>query len=250
MLKDPNIFEFDTTDSTNLRARQYVLTGGAFPALFTARAQTAGKGRRGKSFYSPPDTGLYMTLALPWDETLKNNVTLTVAVSVAAARVLSRYTEKELSIKWVNDIFADGKKTAGILCETVAKHTTGEVKAVIIGVGINLTTTDFPDDIGQDVTCLSCKPLDRETITKELCKELFKVIYYEDKSSIINEYREKSAVIGKDIYYIKDSKKFDAKAVDIDELGGLEIVHPDGTKTTLTSGEITLRIKRSARSGH
>lgn len=243
MLHSIKIFQFNSTDSTNLRAREYVLTGGALPALFTARAQTAGRGRRGRSFYSPKDSGLYMTLALPWDEALKNNVTLTTAVSVALVRSLSKHTEKSLSIKWINDIFADGKKTAGILCESVAEPTTGEVKAVIIGVGINLTTTDFPDDIGQDVTCICDKPLDREAITKELTEELFNVIYFDDKAELMNEYRQKSAVIGKDIYYIKDGEKFDALVLGIDDFGGLEVVHPDCTKTTLRSGEITLRIK-------
>ena len=243
MLKDLNVFDFETCDSTNLRAREYVLSGGALPALFIADTQTAGRGRRGKSFYSPKGSGLYMTLALPWDEDLRNNVAITTAVSVAAVRVLAKHTEKTLSIKWVNDIFADSKKVAGILSEMVALPSTGEIKAVIIGIGVNLTTKDFPDDIKQDVTCLSDNPLDRKAITKELTEELLKVVYSDDKTTVMEEYRKKSAVIGKEIYYIKDGEIFDARVIGIDDFGGLEIIHPNSAKATLTSGEITLRIK-------
>lgn len=243
MLHNIQKFEFDITDSTNSRARDYIRDGGALPALFTAREQTAGRGRQGKDFFSPKDSGLYMTLALKMDQALKDNITLTTAVSVALVRSLSKHTEKRLSIKWVNDILADGKKVAGILCEAVAEPDTSEIKAVIIGVGINLTTEYFPDDIAPSATALSAKPLDREAIAKELTEELFNVLYFDDKTELLNEYRKLSAVIGKDIYYIKDGKRFDAKAVDIDDFGGLDVVHPDGTATTLRSGEISLRIK-------
>lgn len=240
---DIKVFDFETTDSTNTRAREYVRSGRGLPALFTAKGQTAGRGRKGRSFYSPADTGLYMTLALPWDESVKNNVALTCAVSVAAARALERFTDKTLTVKWVNDLLADGKKVAGILCETVADPSTNEINAVLIGIGVNLTTTVFPDDIGQSVTCLSDSQLDRQLIARELTDEFFNVIYSEDRTSVMEEYRRLSAVIGRDIYYIKDGNRYDAKAVDINENGGLEVLHPDNTKAMLTSGEISLRLK-------
>lgn len=237
------IFEFESTDSTNLRAREYVLNNGVLPALFIAEEQTNGKGRRGRSFYSPKSTGLYMTLAVSFDKRLTDSVSLTCAVAVATKRVLSDYTNKKLTIKWVNDILADSAKVAGILCETITEPQTGDIKAIIIGIGVNLTTKHFPKDIAQSVTSLSDMPIDRKNMAYQLADGITKVLYLEEPSKVIEEYRVSSAVIGKDICFFKNGEKTDAKAIGIDELGGLKVLLSDGTFETLRSGEITLRIK-------
>ena len=242
MFKDLRLFEYDITDSTNTRAREYVSDGGLLPALFIANEQTSGRGRQGKCFYSPKNSGLYMTFAVSWDNAFKE-VSLTTAVSVALLRALRNFTHKKLSIKWVNDILADGKKTAGILCETVADKNTNEIKAVLVGIGINLSTKDFPEDIKDTATCLSANIADRKAIADSITEQLEKVLYCESKTSVIKEYRTLSAVIGQDIYFIKNGIRYDATATGIDDNGGLEVEHPDGSKSTLTSGEITLRIK-------
>lgn len=242
MFKDLRLFEYDITDSTNTQAREYVSGGGLLPALFIANEQTSGRGRQGKSFYSPKSTGLYMTFALAWDNTFKE-VSLTTAVSVALLRSLGNFTDKKLSIKWVNDILADGRKTAGILCETVADKNTNEIKAVLVGIGINLSTKDFPEDIKDTATCLSANLTDRKAISDSVTWQLENVLYHESKTSVMKEYRASSAVIGQDIYYVKNGIRYDAAVTGIDDNGGLEVEHPDGSKSTLTSGEITLRIK-------
>ncbi len=235
MLHNIKIFQFNSTDSTNLRAREYVLTGGALPALFTARAQTAGRGRRGRSFYSPKDSGLYMTLALPFDNSFNEGVALTVAVSVAVARVLIPLTEKRITVKWVNDILADGKKAAGILCEAIKG-------AVLIGIGINLSTEEFPEDIEATASSLHIIQVDKRLLAEKIAEEIIKIIK-ENNVCIIEEYKTLSAVLREDIYYIKNGERFDARALDIDENGGLIVENSDGTKTILNSGEITIRIK-------
>lgn len=241
--EDIKRINYGITDSTNTKAREYVLSGGKLPALFTANGQTAGRGRHGKSFYSPTGTGLYMTLALPFDETVRNAVSLTSVAAAAVLRALSGYTEKTLSIKWVNDILADGGKAAGILCETVTRPESGDIKAVLIGIGVNLTTKEFPDGINQAVTCLSDKPTDSAQVAEDITAELLRVIYREDKAAVMDEYRSRSAVIGKDIYYIKNGQRLESLAVGIDDCGGLLVRHADGSMLTLTSGEISLRIK-------
>ena len=235
-------YYYDITDSTNIRAREYLNNGGALPAYFIANEQTAGRGRQGKSFYSPKNTGFYFTLALNWENSF-NTVSLTTAVSVALLRTLKNFTQKTLNIKWVNDILADGKKVSGILCETVADKNSGKPKAVIIGIGINLSTNDFPIELENIATNLSDIDINRKDIENKLLNELYNVLFVEAKTETMKYYRSSSAVIGQDIFYIKNGVRFDALAVNIDENGGLEVIHPDGTKTTLTSGEITLRIK-------
>lgn len=242
MFDNLNIIRYDITDSTNLRAREYIINGGILPAVFIAQEQTAGRGRQGKSFYSPKNTGLYFTLALAWNESF-DNICLTTAVSVALFRTLKKFTDKALSIKWVNDILADNKKVAGILCEMISDKEKSVPKAVIIGIGVNLSTKDFPDELKNFATALSDDIIDCENIEKSLLNEIYNVIFLESKTTVMAEYRKHSAVIGQNIFYIKNGVKYDAVAINIDNDGGLEVLHPDGTKLTLTSGEITLRIK-------
>ncbi len=233
-------FHYDTVDSTNRVAREYAAEGNALPALFTADGQTAGRGRLGRDFYSPKNTGLYMTLALPFTAAFENGVALTAAVSVAAHRILAPLTEKKLTVKWVNDILADGKKAAGILCETVAD--TNGIKAILIGIGINLSTESFPDEIIKTAGSLNIATPDCKKIAEAVSAEIL-LIQKEDSYKVLEEYKKLSAVIGRDIYYIKNGVRYDAKALDIDGKGGLTVQNSDGTVTTLTSGEITLRIK-------
>lgn len=228
------IFNYEVVDSTNRVARDYVSDGGILPALFIAEEQTAGRGRLGRSFFSPKASGLYMTLALPSDNTF-GDVALTVAVSVAVVRVLSPLTDKKLTVKWVNDILADGKKAAGILCEAVKG-------AVIIGIGINLSTEKFPEDIETTASSLGIIKVDKKLLSEKIAEEIIKIIK-ENNADIIEEYKKISAVLGEEIYYIKNGERFDARALDIDEKGGLIALNSDGTRTILSSGEITLRIK-------
>ncbi len=228
------IFNYEVVDSTNRVARDYVSDGGILPALFIAEEQTAGRGRLGRSFFSPKASGLYMTLALPFDNT-SEQVALTVAVSVAAVRVLSPLTDKKLTVKWVNDILADGKKAAGILCEAVKG-------AVIIGIGINLSTEKFPEDIETTASSLGIIEVDKKLLSEKIAEEIIKITK-ENNADIIEEYKKISAVLGEEIYYIKNGERFDARALDIDEKGSLIALNSDGTKVTLNSGEITLRIK-------
>ncbi len=230
-----NTFHFEITDSTNQLARDYVNEGGKLPALFTADEQTAGRGRLGRSFYSPKNSGLYMTLAIPFDKSFNDGVALTVAVSVAVARVLIPLTKKQITVKWVNDILADGKKAAGILCEAVNG-------AVLIGIGINLYTDCFPEEIENTASSLGITDIDKRLLAEKIGTEIIKITK-EKSADVIAEYKKLSAVLGEDIYYIKNGVRYDARVLDIDVLGGLVAENTDGTKTTLSSGEITLRIK-------
>ncbi len=242
MSKDIKIFEFDITDSTNSRARAYIREGEMLPALFTAKEQSAGRGRQGKSFFSPKDTGLYMSLALPYSEELKSNTVITAAAAVALLRVLSEYTEKKLSVKWVNDILADSKKVAGILTESVADPKTSEIKAIIIGIGVNITTKSFPDELSGTVTSLGENPLDLKALAFEISNELISILK-ENINYVISEYRLHSAVLGKNIFYIKNGTRFDAEVTEILNDGSLKVLRSDQTEDILSSGEITLRIK-------
>ena len=134
----------DEIDSTSAEARRWAECGGKAPALFVAERQTAGRGRLGRSFYSPSDTGIYMTLLLEIGEDFPDTAGLTSAAAVAVLRGTDRLTQGKTQIKWVNDILLDGKKICGILAESFL---VGDKTYAAIGIGVNVSTKDFPEDI-------------------------------------------------------------------------------------------------------
>lgn len=230
---DADIFVYDTVGSTNVIAEE--LAGKTQnPIIVVAEAQTDGRGRSGKSFYSPHSTGLYFTLVLHPDSDFYSMNTVTCGVSVAVTRAIEKLTGLNPKIKWVNDIYLDEKKVCGILCKAVGGN--GKIKHLIIGIGINILTTDFPDELKSFAGSLN-KSVDKNLLASEIANNIVNL-----HDNYMDEYRRKSCVIGKEIVYWKNGNSFNATAVDIDENGGL-VVTDGKEKTTLTGGEITLRLK-------
>lgn len=140
----------DEIDSTNEEAKRRISDGQKEDFVLVARMQTAGKGRKGRSFYSPMDTGIYLTYTHFTDDSVEQSLKTTVATSVIAKNAIKEATGLDCGIKWVNDLYLNGKKVCGILCECILKNTYDNDKnAIIIGIGINLTTSDYPEDISE-----------------------------------------------------------------------------------------------------
>ena len=138
----------DEIDSTNEEAKRRIKGGATEDFVLVARKQTAGKGRKGRSFYSPKDTGIYLTYTHFTDEAAENVLKVTVVASVIAAKTIKDTLNLDCGIKWVNDLYLNGKKVSGTLCEYIFKGTyENEKNAVIVGIGINLSTEDFPEEI-------------------------------------------------------------------------------------------------------
>ncbi len=138
------VYLYDTVDSTNTEAKRYA-DRDCGPALYIARTQTAGRGRLGRSFHSPADTGLYLTLSFPASRPLDESVRITALAAVAAAVAVETHTAVSPGIKWVNDLYLGGGKLAGILTESVIRP--DGAARLIVGLGMNLTTTAFPEDL-------------------------------------------------------------------------------------------------------
>ena len=218
---------FDVTDSTNTRAKEdKTLSLG----IICARAQTAGRGRQGHSFYSPADTGLYMSVVLPMTPMEAYEFSLTAAAAVAAARAIDRLCNISLGIKWVNDLYLEGKKIAGILTEA-------DTNRVIVGIGINMTTEIFPADL-PGAGSLG-KKIDPSRLAAEIFSELA-AMSQSGERDFMDEYRSRSILIGKEISYLKDGTEYRAKAVDIDERGRLVIEDGCGQTCVLDSGEVRI----------
>ena len=232
---------YPVIDSTNTEAKRLILSENADMRIIVAGEQTNGRGRRGRSFYSPDHTGIYMTLLVPTYLPIENILSVTTAASVAVEAGIKKVTGIQTGIKWVNDIYLNDKKIAGILCETVTNHQ--ERKFVIIGIGINVSTDNFPDDISAIAGNLTNESLDHCILISQIAKSIIYFFDNPDDTSYLKEYKENSIVLGKKVIYEQNGIKFDAIAIDIDEKGGLIVQQPDGTCITLSTGEITLRLK-------
>lgn len=233
---DCEVKAFDEIDSTNLEAKRMVNTVGDKAVLLLAESQTAGKGRMGRSFYSPKATGLYMSYMYTPEADFSDSVTVTAASSVAVTRAIEALTDLKPRIKWVNDIYIQGKKVCGILTEAV----TGQRVKIIVGIGVNITTEDFPDGVAEVATALKA-PIDRNNLAVGIITELTKLIAELPQRTFIEDYREKSCVLGRKVTFFKNGIEANGKAVDIDCNGGL-IVETQNGNVTLNTGEITLRV--------
>lgn len=228
---------YDTVTSTNDIAKELCKTYDG-TILVTAEAQTNGRGRQGKSFFSPKGSGLYFSLVLDTNSPAFEFTGVTCAVAVAVARAIEKLTNLSVKIKWVNDIYIEDKKVCGILVQAVSENSV--VKKLIIGVGINISTVDFPDDIKNIATSLN-KSVDHNILTAEIVNNISELIL-KNPDEYIDEYKERSNVIGKEITYFRNNIAHMAKAIGIDSNGGL-IVDKDGEQITLTSGEISVRFR-------
>lgn len=232
------VFYQETVDSTNNYAKRILADDECSEFLAVSAQQTAGRGRQGKVFYSPKGTGVYMSLVVHPDSPLQNAVSATTAAAVAVCRAIEKITDKHPGIKWVNDVFLDGKKVCGILTEAVSDFESATVSSVIIGIGINIKTSDFPDSV-ENGGCLGAD-VSRAKLVAAVSDELLKIVNgsYGD---FIDYYRSRSIVIGKNIRFLENGVWKEAKAAGVDDFGGLEIILPDGELQTLRSGEISIR---------
>ena len=231
---------FPTVDSTNSEARRYALRGETLPALFLAEEQSAGRGRMGRSFFSPMGTGIYLSLLLKTNDSLSDPITATTAAAVAVRRAILSVTGISVEIKWVNDLYYGGKKICGILAESFF---VGADRYLIVGVGINLSTVDFPQELRNKAGSLfSQETTLRETLAAEVARTLYEILTDGDPAIFMKEYRAASLVLGKEITYLKNEIARCGIAESVDDLGRLLVRHSDGTTELLASGEISLRI--------
>lgn len=244
--KGLDIEVYKELDSTNVYAKQLAVKGALHGTVVLAEEQTAGRGRRGRSFYSPGSTGIYMSIILRPNMEANEAILITTATSVAVAKAIETVTRIKTGIKWVNDIYIDEKKVAGILTEAVTDFESGKIECVIVGIGINFSTpkNSYPDEIKEIATSLyENKPNDitRNQLVAEIINQVLASFKNLQSKEFIEDYKEKSIVIGRDIYILSNNSKTKAKAIDVDEQGGLIVLTEDGVVKTLNSGEISIR---------
>ena len=237
-LKNIEIHYYSSIDSTNTQAKRLFNQGSKRRMLIVSDEQTAGRGRQGKSFFSPKSTGIYMSYVYHPMKDFKSAVSATTAASVAVCRAIENITPLRPEIKWVNDIYLNGKKICGILCEAITDNETKKISCVIIGIGVNIKTADFPQGI-ENASSLNAD-IKRADLIAEITKEL-SAVADSDFFEFIDYYKEHSMIIGKEIVFTKNGVSQNARAVEIENDGGLRVELENKEIITLRSGEISIR---------
>ncbi len=238
-LKELPIEVLKSVSSTNIYAKKCA-EERAERMLVLAEEQTEGRGRRGRSFYSPYGTGLYMSLLMKVERSLAQFVPITVAAAVAVTRAVTKLSGKEAKIKWVNDIYLDNKKICGILAEAVSDAKSGMLTAVVVGIGVNVFTENYPEDIKDKAGSLLPGALTRNELAAEITKELLGFSKNLNAPELMEEYRRKSMVIGEEIYWMEKEIRKEGRAIGINESGNLIVETKEG-KVILSAGEISVR---------
>ena len=252
-LHDPEaekrIFVFDTVDSTNSELKRMAMHGAVSGTVVVADHQSAGRGRLGRSFYSPPQSGVYLSILLRTELPVERAVLSTTAASVAACRTIENVTGKQPQIKWVNDLYLRGRKICGILTEAVTGFETGTVEALIVGIGINCTTV-FHGELENVAGCVM-EEGEMRSIRNQMAAELVNQLSgLEDMmatGSFLDEYRRKSMVLGQEVYILQEPGQY-YTAVDIGRHGELVLRSVDGKERVLATGEVSIRLTNGLKS--
>ena len=238
------LYVFDSIDSTNTYAKGLAAEGAEHGTTVIALQQTGGRGRLGRSFHAPEGTGIYMSIILKAEADFSKAMMATTAASVAVCRAIGKVCNKEPQIKWVNDIYLNGKKVCGILTEAITEA--GLPKALVVGIGINCSTAGFPDELLEIAGAVE-GDYDPQQLTAQVINELLELADNMEPEKFIGEYKDRSLVIGKTVKvykggYAPDRAGISARVLDIDDAGGLKVIYSSGERETLSSGEISIRL--------
>ena len=233
--------------STNSLLKELAIQGEAEGKVLIAEEQTSGRGRLGRDFYSPAKTGIYMSILLRPKLTVEDSLFITTSAAVAVAKAIEKIADCEAKIKWVNDIYCNGKKVCGILTEAGIDFEGGGLEYAVIGIGINISKPEggFPDELTNIATALFSSNKYSSDLRSQLVAEILNNfwIYYENISNktFLTEYRERSILIGQEINVISGDTSRRALALEIDDNARLVVKLSDGEIKTLSSGEVSIR---------
>lgn len=234
---------YQTIDSTNAEAKRRLNDNPHEDILILAESQEKGRGRLGRTFYSPSRNGIYMSLTLH-DLNPQNDATLvTTAAAVAVCQAIEELTDLKPRIKWVNDIFIDGKKICGILTEGTLSLETQTIQSIILGIGLNvLEDENLPAELQQIVGSLFKKesPVSRNHLAASIINHFFRIYETMGTREYLDEYRERCFVLGRNVSFVKNNETYSGLAIGIDDTGALEIQLTDNTTTKISYGEISI----------
>lgn len=236
----------DTVTSTNDYAKELAAKGAKEGTVIIAQSQTGGKGRLSRSFYSPDKTGVYLSILLRPNIPLSECLMITSSAAVAVAQAIEAVSDKKALIKWVNDIFVDGKKVCGILTEASTDIEVGGLSYAVVGIGVNITEPDggFPDDLKDIIGALfkSGEKASRAQLVSEIIKRFFPLYRNLSARAFLKEYTDRSMLLGKSVRVINGDISARATALEIDRDCRLKVRFESGEEKWLSSGEISVKL--------
>ncbi|WP_010273788.1 biotin--[acetyl-CoA-carboxylase] ligase [Paenibacillus senegalensis] len=241
-----SIHVFESVDSTQNKALQLVQQGCEEGTIVLAEEQTSGRGRMGKSWFSPKGKGIWMSIVLKPQIPLKQTAQLTLLTAVALCRTLNEMLDLEVGIKWPNDLLIEGKKISGILLESSGED--DRLNYVIAGIGIsaNLSKEDFPEELSNIATSLrleSGQMIDRTLLIRRFLEQLEKLyfLYLQQGFSPIRTLWEALTVtLHRRIKIHTRDGWMEGTALSIDDAGALTVQTDNGEQVKLYSGDIQL----------
>lgn len=236
--RSSDINVFSAVDSTNLVAKALAREGATHGTLVVSDEQTAGRGRMGRSFYSPRGSGLYMSIVLrPGSCDIQ---LLTVCAAVAVSAAIEKLTGLSPGIKWVNDLYYQGRKICGILAEAVTGTDSGKIESIVLGIGVNCSTAVFPEELRKKAGSLG-RPVSRNALAAEILHTLLDMAEAPEDRRMIEEYRRRSILTGRSVTYEKNGVEIEATALNVNDNGSLLVRRQDGMIESLSYGEVSVR---------
>lgn len=237
---------FDEIDSTNIKAKELAEQGYPNGTLVVADQQVSGRGRRGRSWESPPGTGIFMTLMLKPEINPNNASMLTLVAALAVAKAIKDVTGLDAQIKWPNDIVINGKKICGILTEMSAQF--DYINHIVIGIGINVHNEVFSDEIAHMASSLLLESQGKKFRRAEIIEKVLEYFeeYYEiyleteDLTALTGEYNKILVNMNKQVRVLDPKDEFEGKAMGITTKGEL-IVDTWESRKLVSSGEVSVR---------
>lgn len=250
-VKAPSFYDIKVLDeavSTSTLLKELGENGAPEGTVVIAERQTGGRGRLGRSFFSPEAAGIYMSLLVRPEITLSECTQITALAAVSVCDAIKDVTGITTGIKWVNDVYRDGKKVSGILTEASLSDDNCTPKFISVGIGVNVYQSDMPREIADVATSLFTE--NPEEIRNELIAKILDIFYgyyiseiavNANKKDFIEKYKKYSVVTGRQIKVIRGSESFEAEALGIDDDCSLLVRLQNGQTLSLSSGEISIR---------
>lgn len=233
--------------STNALLKEKAAAGASEGTVLIALEQTAGRGRFARKFFSPADSGIYMSILLRPRIPAESATLITTAAAIAVSEAAENISGRKTGIKWVNDVLIDGKKICGILTEASLNIESGELDYAVLGIGLNVYEPEngFPADIDNIAGAILEEhgSGNKSRLAAAVLECFFKYYNTLSKPSFINAYRERCIVIGKQINVLSAAGARPALALGIDENCRLLVKYSDGSDGLLSSGEVSIKIQ-------
>ena len=237
----------DEVTSTNALLKDMAADGAGEGRVLIAKKQTAGRGRLGRTFFSPKN-GIYLSMLLKPNMDFREAMLLTTIAAVAVVEAVREVTGKDTGIKWVNDVYLEGKKICGILTEAVTDVENGRLSYAVVGIGVNITKPsdeNFPEEL-KDIAGFVYDGEEppkgiMSKLTTTIIKNYFK--YYEKlpEHSFMDSYKKHQTLLNKDIVVITSDSSKKAKVKGVDDEARLLVEYEDGKEEALFTGEVSVR---------